>query len=148
MMALGGVTTVQEAAAKQLNVHYVEVDGRWQQAGSLRFRAIEVAHVPHLRCYGYLFERGSRVVGYSGDTRTCDGLHELATEADPLVLECDGQHADGVHVPVTHMNEESMRALREQHPGTTFVLTHMGTEVDATGMPDVIVPDDFANLTF
>jgi ribonuclease Z len=147
MMALGGVTGVQREAAKQLNVQYVEVDGQWQKAGSLRFRAIEVEHVPHLRCYGYLFERGSRIIGYSGDTRTCAGLHELASAADPLVLECDGQHADGVHIPVTHMNEESMRALRQQHPGTTFILTHMGTEVDPSGMTDVIVPDDFAVLT-
>ena len=31
---------------------------RWQEAGPLRFRAVEVVHVPYLRCFGYLFDRG------------------------------------------------------------------------------------------
>jgi hypothetical protein len=33
------------------------VDGTWQDAGQLRFRAVEVEHVDHLRSYGYLFDR-------------------------------------------------------------------------------------------
>src|SRR5439155_1228483 len=86
MMSLGAVAHIQEAAHHALDVRYVEVDGSWQEAGSLRFRAIEVEHVEHLRCFGYLFERDGRIVGYSGDTRPCPGLDELAGASDVLVL--------------------------------------------------------------
>ncbi len=33
---------------------------------ALRFRAVEVVHVPYLRCFGYLFDRGGRIVGVLG----------------------------------------------------------------------------------
>ena len=46
MMALGAVTDIAAAAQRQLDMRYVEVDGSWQEAGPLRFRAIEVEHVP------------------------------------------------------------------------------------------------------
>ena len=47
MMALGAVTDIVAAAHRLLDLRYVEVDGSWQEAGPLRFRAIEVEHVPH-----------------------------------------------------------------------------------------------------
>ncbi len=46
MMALGAVTDIVAAAHRQLDVRFIEVDGSWQEAGPLRFRAIEVEHVP------------------------------------------------------------------------------------------------------
>jgi ribonuclease BN (tRNA processing enzyme) len=95
-----------------------------------------------LRCFGYLFELDGLTVGYSGDTRTCPGLDELAGAADVLVLECNGAHP----APVTHMEEDAVRALRARHPGVTFILTHMGPGVDGAGMDDVVVPDDFDRI--
>ena len=77
MNELGSIPNVLEAAEQFLDLRYVEVDGTWQQAGPLRFRAVEVDHVPYLRCFGYLFERDGRTVGYSGDTQPCAGLSEL-----------------------------------------------------------------------
>ncbi len=146
MMELGGMSMVHEAAWQRVHIDIVEVDGTWQEAGPLRFRAIEVEHVPHLRCFGYLFERGDRLIGYSGDTHPCAGLSELAEAADVLVLECDGQHYD-TEIPISHMNEGSMRELRALHPDTQYVLTHMGAEVDNSDMDNVTVPDDFDRLT-
>ena len=72
----GGASTWPSA---RLDLRFIEVDGTWQQAGPLRFRAVEVEHVPYLRCFGYLFDRGGadgRL--FSGDTTPCDGPHELA----------------------------------------------------------------------
>lgn len=145
MMELGGVGDVHRVAGRRLQIDITEVDGSWQQVGPARLRAVEVEHVPHLRCFGYLFERSERVIGYSGDTRPCPGLHELAEESEVLVLECDGQHYDS-GVPISHMNEGSVRELRAAHPHTRFVLTHIGAEVDASDMDNVIVPDDFDRL--
>jgi ribonuclease Z len=146
MNDLGGVRIIQELADAELDLRFVEVDGTWQEAGPLRFRAIEVVHVPHLRCFGYLFERGSQVIGYSGDTTPCAGLTELAHGSDVLVLECNGSHPGGP-LPPTHMDEEAVRQLQTEHPDLPLVLTHLGGDVDTASLPGVMVPDDFDQLT-
>jgi ribonuclease BN (tRNA processing enzyme) len=143
MLAVGAVRSVLDVARTRLDLRFVEVDETWQQAGPLRFRAVEVEHVPYLQCFGFLFDRGRLTVAYSGDVRPCDGLHELARWSDVLVLECNGAHEG----PRTHMNEADVRELHEAHPGVHLVLTHLGEQVDTTSMPGVTIPDDFDRLT-
>jgi ribonuclease BN (tRNA processing enzyme) len=143
MIEVAEVRSTLELAHERLDLRFVDVEGTWQEAGGLRFRAIEVEHVPYLRCFGYLIERGDRFVAYSGDVRPCAGLTELATEADVLVLECNGKHGG----PRTHMEERDVRDLQASHPDTHFVLTHLGEQVDTTSMPGVTIPDDFERLT-
>jgi ribonuclease BN (tRNA processing enzyme) len=143
MMALGSVSGIVADAQRRFDMRYVEVDGMWQEAGPVRFRAVEVDHVPHLRCFGYLFDRDGHTIGYSGDTRPCPGLEELAGASDVLVLECNGPHPP----PVTHMDLDSVGALRDRFPGVPFVLTHLGEGIDATDLADVVIPDDFETLT-
>ena len=158
----GAVGSVTDMANARLDLRFVEVDGTWQEAGPLRFRAVEVVHVPYLRCFGYLFERewrrdgdrgggtagGARVVGYSGDVTPCDGLTELAREAEVLVLECNGRHTPP-GVPTSHMDEESVLALAAAHPGTHLILTHLGEQVDTASLAGngLTIPDDFERLT-
>jgi ribonuclease Z len=146
MNELGSLHDVQRLVEGALDVQFVEVDGSEQTAGSLRFRAVEVDHVPNLRCFGYLFDDGEKVVGYSGDTKPCAGLHELAQNADVLILECNGRHAEGI--PTSHMDEDSVRALRHSHPGLPFVLTHMGPGLELNGIEELEVPQDFDRLEF
>ena len=143
MIDVAKVRSTLELAHQRLDLHFVDVDGAWQEVGGLRFRAVEVEHVPYLRCFGYLFERGDGLVGYSGDVRPCAGLSELAREADVLVLECNGAHGG----PRTHMEEADVRELQAAHPDTHFVLTHLGEQVDTTSMPGVTIPGDFDRLT-
>jgi ribonuclease Z len=161
----GAVGSVTDMAYGRLDLRFVEVDGSWQEAGPLRFRAIEVVHVPYLRCFGYLFERGAeqdqvagagagaggarpQLIGYSGDVTPCTGLTELATEADVLVVECNGRHTPP-GVPTSHMDEESIRALAAAHPDTHLILTHLGEQVDTASLvgTGVTIPDDFQQLT-
>jgi ribonuclease BN (tRNA processing enzyme) len=141
MTILAGVPDILEAARQGLQLRYVEVDGAWQTAGPVRFRAVEVEHVPHLRCFGYLLEREGRTIGYSGDTRPCAGLDELASAADVLVLECNGRHPWP-----THMDAEAVRDLRRRFPDTRYVLTHLGDDVVPAEMGGFTVPDDFETL--
>jgi ribonuclease BN (tRNA processing enzyme) len=141
MMALGGVPDVHEEVHSRLDIRYMEGDGTWQDAGPVRFRAVEVVHVPHLRCFGYLFDRGGRTIGYSGDVHPCPGLDELAAGADVLVLECNGPHPWP-----THMDIGSVRELRARFPDVPFILTHVGGDVDPAGIPDVVLPSDFDTL--
>jgi ribonuclease BN (tRNA processing enzyme) len=144
--AAGAVRSVTEMARASLDLRFVEVDGSWQEAGPLRFRAVEVEHVPYLRCYGYLFDRGSQVVAYSGDTTPCDGLSELARAADVLVVECNGRHGPP-GAPPAHMDEDAIRALQAAHPDVQLVLTHLGEQVDTGALRGVIIPEDFERLT-
>jgi ribonuclease BN (tRNA processing enzyme) len=146
MNEAGAVVSVTEHGQANLDLRFVEVDGTWQQAGPLRFRAVEVVHVPYLRCFGYLFDRGGQVVGYSGDTTPCDGLSELARESEVLVVECNGRHTPP-GVQGSHMDEESVRALQAAHPDVHLVLTHLGEQVDTASMTGVTIPDDFERLT-
>lgn len=146
MMKLGGVLNVQEAA-QRLDIRHVEVDATWQDAGPLRFRAVEVDHVEHLQCFGYLFEREGRVIGYSGDTRPCPGLDELAAASDLLVLECNSEHPPDPPLPITHMDVQSVTDLRRRWPDLPLVLTHLGSDVDASGITNVHVPEDLETLT-
>ena len=148
MNEAGAVGSVTERAHADLDLRFVEVDGSWQQAGPLRFRAVEVVHVPYLRCFGYLFDRdkGSQIIGYSGDTTPCAGLDELARGAQALVLECNGRHTPP-GTPTSHMDEESVRALQAAHPGVHLVLTHLGEQVATASMTGMTIPDDFERLT-
>jgi len=143
MNEVGAVGSVTARAREQLDLRFVEVSGEWQTAGPLRFRAVEVEHVPYLRCFGYLFERGDgdRVIGYSGDVKPCAGLTELATASDVLVLECNGHHPE----PRSHMDEETVRDLARQHPDLHIVVTHLGDQVDVSKLTGagITVPSDF-----
>jgi ribonuclease BN (tRNA processing enzyme) len=149
MNEAGAVRTATQLAYERLDLRFLEVDGTWQSAGPLRFRAVEVDHVPYLRCFGYLFDRGGgpgRVVGYSGDTTPCPGLDELAREADVLVVECNGKHGPP-GAPPAHMSEDSVLALRAAHPDVHFILTHLGEQVDTSSLTGVTIPSDFDRLT-
>lgn len=137
--AVGGVTDV---ARQRLDLRFVEVTGEWQEAGPLRFRAVEVDHVPYLRCFGYLFERGDRMVAYSGDVKPCPGLSELARESDVLVVECNGRHSG----PVSHLHEENVQELATAHPGLHIIVTHMGEQVDVAKLHGITVPSDFERV--
>jgi ribonuclease BN (tRNA processing enzyme) len=143
MNEVGAVRSVTEMARSRLDLRFVEVDGAWQDAGPLRFRAVEVEHVPYLRCFGYLFERGDRLIGYSGDVRPCAGLTELARESDVLVLECNGHHPE----PRSHMDERTVGELAVQHPSLHIVVTHLGDQVDIAKLTGITVPSDFEVLT-
>jgi len=142
----GAVRTVHETAVDRVDFRYMEADGAWQEAGPLRFRAVEVDHVPYLRCFGYLFERPGQVVGYSGDTTPCAGLRELAATADVLVVECNGRHTPP-GVPSSHMDEGTVAALHAAYPDCHLVLTHLGEQVDLAAVPGTTVPGDFERLT-
>ena len=146
MMEAGAVRSVLATAHDRLDLRFTEVDGSWQEVGPLRFRAVEVVHVPYLRCFGYLFERPGQVVAYSGDTTPCDGLSELARESDVLVVECNGRH-EPPGAPPAHMDEHSIRDLQAAHPDVHLVLTHLGEQVDTGSMAGVTIPDDFGVLT-
>lgn len=142
VMDMAGVPDIQNEAHQELDIGYIEVDGSWQDAGPVRFQAVEVDHVPHLDCYGYVFERGASTLGYSGDTRPSIGLDTLAEASATLILECNGPH----HPSTGHMDIEQVAALRSRFPDLPFVLTHLGSGINAEHIKNCIVPNDFQSI--
>ncbi|MHB8245891.1 MAG: MBL fold metallo-hydrolase [Acidimicrobiales bacterium] len=144
MMRLGSVLDIEEAAAATLDIRHVEAagEGTAQQAGPLRFEAVEVIHVPELTCFGYLLELPGHRLGYSGDTTPCGGLDQLAANCDTLVLECSG-----IHASASHMHVDAAASMTQRFPGLRLIATHLGEGVDAASLPGVTVPDDFDRLT-
>ncbi|HXW34187.1 MAG TPA: MBL fold metallo-hydrolase [Acidimicrobiales bacterium] len=142
MMQVGAVSEVHERAHERLDIRYTEVDCTWQKAGDLRFRAVEVVHVSYLQCFGYLFDCGERILGYSGDTQPCPGLDEIAAESHALVLECNSRHQKP-----THMGIDAVRELRGRYPDVRLILTHVGDDVDESGIPLLRVADDFETFS-
>ena len=146
MNEAGAVASVTEMGRANLDLRFVEVDGSWQQVGPLRFRAVEVVHVPYLRCFGYLFDRrAGQVVGYSGDTTPCDGLSELARESEVLVVECNGRHTPP-GVPTVAHGRGVGPGPAGRPPRTQLILTHLGEQVDTASMTGMTIPDDFERL--
>lgn len=137
MMRLGSVSHLHDELFDRSDVRFVEVDGAWQELGGLRVRTVEVVHVADLECVGFLLDRGDLVVGYSGDTRPCAGVDELAGEADVLVLECNGAHE-----AKSHMDVGAVASLHERFPDTRILLTHVGGDVVPPA--GVELPDDLA----
>ncbi len=142
MMSLAAVDDITSTAHERLDLRYVEVDESLQSAGNLAFRAVEVAHAPQLRCFGYIFELGGRRIGYSGDTRPCEGLDELAGACESLVVECNGSHRQA-----THMDVASVRELAQRNPGLRLVTTHLGADVCEEMLPGITMPSDFDQIS-
>lgn len=144
MMRLGSLQGTHRLAHEQFEIRYVEAEpSSSQSAGDLAFRAVRVDHVPALECFGYVLEMGGLRLGYSGDTHPCEGLDELAGSSDVLVVECNG-----VHEHESHMNVDSVLALRKRFPEPSMVTTHMGGAVEEDMLPGFVVPNDLDTLTF
>jgi ribonuclease BN (tRNA processing enzyme) len=141
--ALDHVVAHARAHPNAFKLRYVEVTEQPQEAGSLCFRAVRVDHDPVLDCFGYLIEVNGRTLGYSGDTAHCPGLREIAGGADALVLECNAHHGRS---PV-HMTFDDVRRIRNEFPQLPIVITHRAHDVDAGGLTNVCVPQDFETVT-
>jgi ribonuclease BN (tRNA processing enzyme) len=145
MLAAGRISHVVARARKRpdaFKVHYVEVNGETQTAGSVQFRAVRVDHDPTLDCFGYLIEIEGRTIGYSGDTTLCPGLRELASGADVLVMECNSHHT----VSPVHLTFDDVRIIRSENPNLPLVLTHRAPDVDGGDLPNVTVPNDLETV--
>jgi len=44
------------------------------------------------------------------------------------------------------MTLDDVRALRAEFPALPFILTHLGDDVDADGLPDVRLAQDFETI--
>ncbi|HUS83357.1 MAG TPA: MBL fold metallo-hydrolase [Dehalococcoidia bacterium] len=125
---------------------YIEAhDGHDGIASDLPFRSVAVEQESQsaLDCFGYKVNVGGRILSYTGDTVMCDGVRELARDADVLVLDCSCWQGPCPH----HMSFEELRRFRKEvPPKTTFVLTHLDVGAPPLQVEGMIVAEDFATI--
>jgi ribonuclease BN (tRNA processing enzyme) len=93
-----------------VEVHEVSEDGVAYRDENVTVTAGLVEHPPVSPALGYRIDTLDRSIAFSGDTRACDGMVELARDVDVLVHEV-------MHVP-------SLDAIVSTHTGST-ILKHL-----------------------
>jgi ribonuclease Z len=121
-------------------------DGVDGNAAGLPYRAIAVEQSGSrsLDCFGYRVELEGRTLAYTGDTIMCEGVRELARDADVLVIDCTCWHDPCEH----HMSLGEVRRFRKEvSPETTFVLTHLDAgKAPTIDLPGMIIAEDFRSI--
>ncbi len=118
------VTTLGWDAAGWDDVEVHEIgDGATIRVGDASLTYGRVHHPP-IEAYGLRVELGRSVVAISGDTTACDGLVELARDADVLLMDACAPAPDhplaGFHATAADAGEVAARAC-----AGTLVLTHL-----------------------
>jgi len=141
-----GFAGLTRGARRYRRIYQEATDGKEGVAAGLPYRAIAVEQSSSgpLDGLGYKVEIDGRVLSYTGDTIMCDGVRELAHDADVLVIECSCWGDVCEH----HMSLTEVRDFRKEVPSkTVFVLTHLDVgdapTLDGEGM---LVAEDFATI--
>lgn len=126
--------------ARQANIEAIRPIVREYEAGvihddpDLQVTAFEVDHIPSeiTRCYGLRIEAEGKVVAFSGDTKPCDNIHELARGADLLIHECTFPEAmiqhrlkSGVGT-ASHTSPTELGKIAQRAGAKSLVATHFG----------------------
>lgn len=139
-MAYPGMTQ-REAGYRRL---YIEAQpGDEKTVGDLTIRALPMNHAQgKLTCLGYRVAVGDKVIAYTGDTMFCQGIFDLAENADVLVIDCSYSQEPGPE----HLGFTDIVQIRhELDPKTAIILTHLPAEApDVTGLKGIWIAQDLA----
>ena len=126
--------------ARQANLEAVRPDAREIVPGvvyeddDIRITALHVDHLPHeiCECYGVRVEADGKVVAFSGDTKPCANMVELARDADLLIHECtfpqvfiDHRAKTGIGT-YSHTSPLGLGLLAAEAGAKSVVATHFG----------------------
>lgn len=115
--------------------------------GDLELEAHPVKHDDRLSAtLGFSAAIGNRKFAYTGDSAMCDAVLDLARHGEVLISECASRTN---RVPV-HMNLlDDMPKLRAaMDPEAALLLTHLGTNIDSSGLQNTTVARDFETYRF
>ncbi len=141
-----GFSGVTEKLDGRLELKYFEInEGGQFTASGMDFHAVPMSH-GEAKAYAYKFELGGKRIGYTGDTGPCDGLVELGSDLDILIVELSNPHQD---VP-GHMSIEKIKKLQEQlSPDLKIILNHVGSiDGELPFNKNLILPKDLEILKF
>jgi ribonuclease BN (tRNA processing enzyme) len=121
--------------------------GRAFSVDGLQVEPVMVEHDDGLvMSLGYACKMGGRHFAYTGDTRMCDAVMDLAKGQEVLISEC-ASRSD--FIPV-HMNlVDDIPQVRAAMPTDgQLILTHISPDVDTNGLPRTMVAEDFKTYEF
>jgi ribonuclease BN (tRNA processing enzyme) len=117
----GAIETTQPAWLEQV-YEWRLLDGSPVQVGPFAITMVRTNHP--VECYALRVEAGGAVLAYSGDTGACEGLVELARDADLFLCEAswlDSEaNPEGVHLCGRQAGEYAARA-----GARSLMLTHL-----------------------
>jgi ribonuclease Z len=125
---------VANIEAMRPEVQEFQSDGPIYKDEHIRITAIEVDHIEReiARCYGFRIEAEGKIVAFSGDTKPCRGVQELAQNADLLIHECTfteevlaHRRKTGVGT-VAHTSPLDLGQLAASANVRSLVATHIG----------------------
>ncbi len=124
-------------------IEWLEVrPGQVVTAGNLRIEPVEVLHDERLSLtLGYRCELEGRRFAYTGDSAFCEGVLDLARAGGVLISEC----ASLDEVIDVHMNlrDDIPRVRAAMPPESPLILTHLGPNITANGLPNTTIARDF-----
>ena len=115
-------------------------DGSDLDLGGYRVRSHAVVHSTGPSLAYTISDRAGAVVGFSGDSELCAGLHRSITGCDLYVCECSGW--DGP-TPGGHLWRDEVAGLIAEHPQTTFLLSHLS---ERRQLPGALIAHDLLSL--
>jgi ribonuclease BN (tRNA processing enzyme) len=121
--------------------------GNCFKLGGIMLEAVEAEHDERLvMSLGYHCYVNGRKLGYTGDSKMCDGVLDLARASEVLVSECASR--DG-NIPV-HMNlVDDIPVVRKAMPGESeLILTHITPDVTADHLPHSRIAVDYESYSF
>lgn len=121
--------------------------GRRLRIGDLELEPVAAKHDDRLALsLGYAARLNGRRFAYTGDTAICEGVMDLARQAEVLISECASRDS-AVDV---HMNllDDIPRVHAALAPDAHLLLTHIGPGVDTNGLPRTTVARDFEGYKF
>tara|TARA_Y100000588_G_C14175262_1_gene891048 strand:+ start:489 stop:1214 length:726 start_codon:yes stop_codon:yes gene_type:complete len=142
-----GETVYPGLFENEFGIEWREVTaGESTTIGDLTVEAVAVEHDDRLSLnLGYHALLAGKPFAYTGDTRLCDAVIDLAQRADVLVAECASRDTS---IPI-HMNlvEDIPEVHAALPPNSKLLLTHIAPDVE-TNLPRTIVAQDFKKYTF
>ncbi|MBM7069335.1 MBL fold metallo-hydrolase [Actibacterium sp. 188UL27-1] len=101
-----------------------------------KLTAVEVPHAqPALICLGLRLEAGDKVFAYSGDAALCDGMKQLAADADLLLHWCYRMDGEALHPALDPMapTPGQIAAMANAVGVKRLRLTHIRPHMDQPG---------------
>lgn len=121
-------------ASRRFPLRFVEISpGAPVDLLGLRVEAFPMVHDERAGpCQGYRLSEGGKTFAFSGDTGWCDGLPDLAREADVALLEC---YLVGGKPVAAHLDAATLIARRAELTARRLFVTHMSAAMLAAGAP-------------
>ena len=130
------------------DIEWIEAEpGKPVRLPGLELESVNVEHDDELAAtLGYAAVVDGRRLAYTGDTRLCDSVFELAKRPEVMVSECASR---SLNIPI-HMNLlEDIPQVRAALPSDAqLILTHLTPDVDDNGLPLTRVARDFETYRF